>query len=348
MPPKKKTKTSPGPPLDTSLPSDCIGYLASFLSFKEVGRFQSTCSSIQQVQSVSEDLFKQLAFSMFSEQHMLAVNAHISVDRPWRERLKQQVMGKKKKPPRTNYSLKDYRIVISMNLPDLSSYYMRCDIDGELLNFGVSRCKLVSIVSRFRTLSNDPNPNRSIVIPFICESMFDPETSSFAKSLSSDQLDSLKEQKAMAVAESKEEGMTDASPRPELDAFLKMVDDYLPCYSLEDQCNIKQVISMDSIDVSFLDMTTGKMALAGTLKCQHGYKGSLYFADYGDFSPDSFRGDACVRGGLDGQFVIEGDDVIIKITSDVQIQEWPNEDWNEPMDLSKKDLCLLFESTLRN
>jgi hypothetical protein len=76
-----------------------------------------------------------------------------SVDRPWREILKQQVVGKKKKPPRTNYSLKDYRIVISMNLPDLSSYQIAYDVDGKFFDCCVSCNKLVSIVSRFKTLS---------------------------------------------------------------------------------------------------------------------------------------------------------------------------------------------------
>jgi hypothetical protein len=287
---------------------------------------------------------------------MMAVKAHVSGDRSWRDVLKQQIASKQRKPARTNYSLEDFRIVVSMKVPDLTTYYLELD-DGNLSDCGVNRDQLVSIVSPISMPVSAPNARPtggfvldepSITLDFISDSMLNNANSPFGKYLSPDQLGRLKDQKSKAIAESKEEEKN-ASTHPQLDALLKMIDDFVPGYPVWGDVygDIKQVIDMDLVDVSFLHSMTGKTAFVGTIRCECKDLGSLDFLDYDGFSPDSFRGNPFVRLYLDGEYVVEGNDVVIKITARAYIQEWPEHD-NDPESLSKKDLCLLFESMLKD
>jgi hypothetical protein len=292
-PNKKKTKISPGPPLVDTLPSDCLGVVASFLSLSEVANFQDTCSAIQVVvQSVSEELFKQLAFSKYSEQHMLAIKAHVKGERPWRAILKQQIESKKKKPART-YSLEDFRIVVSFEVPDLTSYQL-------------NRNRLISIVS---PVSVDPNgelvlDEPSITLDFISASMLDDATSPFGNLLP-EQLKRLKEQMANVILEAKDDAESQEEklnarhvPPPELDALLEMVQEYLPCYHMGGHHGIKRVIHTDEVDVSCLHAKTGRMAFIDKLRCEDWSDGSLHFGFYDGFHPVAFRGNPYVNASL--------------------------------------------------
>jgi hypothetical protein len=344
--PKKRAKTSPS--IVDALPDDCLGVVASFLPLSDIGRYQSTCSATHAVvQSVSEDLYKQLACSMFSEQHMLAVKGHVTADITWRERLRQQIVSKQRSSSeRTDYSLDDFRIVISVKLPDYSSYNLEQScIDKHIPVTIVSPI----VFDGFVELTAGESPTS---ILFMSDSMLEDESSPFVKYLSIKQINDLKEQKAKAIEESeelKEEGSVRPNPPcPQLDALLKMVEAYTPSYKY----SYLESVAFDKIDVSILHSTTGKMAFIGTITSE-----DLDSADYGEsfmnfsplegFSPDSFRGNPFVTVTLKlGNHVVEGNDVIIKINVDVQIEEFIDDDFDETSEMSQKDACLLFESLL--
>lgn len=143
-PPKKKAKIRHlDPSLDGALSADCIGVVVTFFSISDVSRFESTCKTIQSiVRYVSEEVFEQFAYDIFSEQHVQAVQP-VSGERPWRERLKHQVVSKRR-PKRTEYSLEDFGIAISMELPDLTSYYENWNDDNDVFETGMDDIDRIS------------------------------------------------------------------------------------------------------------------------------------------------------------------------------------------------------------
>jgi hypothetical protein len=238
-PTKKAKASSPGPlPLDP-LPSDCIGVVALFLSLSDVSYFESTCRTIQAViQSVSEELFKQLAYERFSKQYMDALYAHVKAEIPWREKLKQQVVGELHPHERTDYSLDDFGIVVGMFLLDYSAYCKEEDDSGEIVTKHIS---IVSPIGYNRKIELLTEPSISVV--FLNDSMLNDEESPFVKFLSTEQLQNLRRQKAKAIAESKGEEYEDEDQDVYVEEYEVDLDEDYP------QVKSSQVILAPSIKI---------------------------------------------------------------------------------------------------
>jgi hypothetical protein len=125
--------------------------------------------------------------------------------------------------------LDDFRIVISVKLPDLSTYNLEpCCVDKYI------PVTIVSPIVYNEGVVELTAGESSTSILFMSDSVLEDESSPFVKYLSIKQIDDLKEQKAKAIEESeelKEEGNFPDDPRPQLFALLKMVEDYMPSYT---------------------------------------------------------------------------------------------------------------------
>jgi hypothetical protein len=365
-----------GPPtrsLVEVINDDCHGEIASFLTLSEVNDFQSTCSILQEVvREISEDMYKNLACKRYSEQHFKGIYDEVEVALPWREKLKQQVMLKKPVvKSRHDYSLDNFRVVISMEVPDVNSYKRtrtkrtrtkrtRTQVN-KILKSGTSTTKTVSIVSpivvcEFHDHAELTKPSVSVV--FISDAMLDPITSPFKKYVPANKLKMLLKAKANAVAEAesekkaKDEGEKPSKPGAQLNVFLMLVQEFIPGYAACDDSNEEFHFSLeiDQIDVSFLHSKTGRMAYTDEADAEDRDEDTTYFESISGFSPDSFRGDPDLKVMLDSTYAIEGSDVVIRLSARIELQccifNAEYEEFEEPEDMSKREVCLLFKSML--